>query len=206
MTAPSPITTVVFDYGNVICTPQPAADLARMEELSGVPPVGFWAAYWAERLDYDAGLSGHEYWNRVARHTGADWDLATLQALWRADLTSWLHPEPSTIALIDRLAAGSTRLALLSNAALGFAGALRDSPVLSGFDAVFFSCDIGVCKPDPAIYQHALDALGSSPQETAFIDDREENVRAAAELGIVAHHYTDGAGLEKFLDQVGVSY
>ncbi|MFC7741861.1 HAD-IA family hydrolase [Nocardiopsis composta] len=63
----------------------------------------------------------------------------------------------------------------------------------------FFSCDLGACKPEPAVYRHVLEVLGSPPADTVFVDDRKENVLAAAEQGIDAHHYTGFAGLREFL-------
>lgn len=198
---PTPITTVLFDYGEVISTPQPDTVRARLEELSAAPPEEFWKVYWDERLAYDAGLSAQEYWTRVGDRLGADWSPAVRQELWATDIGGWLFTNPDTVALIDRIAAGPARLALLSNAPVAIANVLRAAPLMSRFDTLFFSCDIGVCKPDPAIYTHVLDALGSAPEQVFFIDDREENVRAAEKLGISAHLYTGAAELSETLDR-----
>ncbi|MEU3910330.1 HAD-IA family hydrolase [Streptomyces sp. NPDC029721] len=51
------------------------------------------------------------------------------------------------------------------------------------FDAVVLSADVGVRKPDPAIFQIVLDRLGASADECLFIDDSEMNLEAAARLG-----------------------
>jgi putative hydrolase of the HAD superfamily len=59
------------------------------------------------------------------------------------------------------------------------------------FDQVVISGEVGLRKPDPAIFHHALDLLGLPPHECAFIDDIEHNVRAAEELGIAGVHHTD---------------
>ncbi|MBL7183721.1 MAG: HAD-IA family hydrolase, partial [Anaerolineae bacterium] len=48
---------------------------------------------------------------------------------------------------------------------------------------------VGLAKPDPAIYQLALERLGTAPEATVFVDDYEPNVAAAAELGIRAIHF-----------------
>ena len=52
------------------------------------------------------------------------------------------------------------------------------------FDHIIASCDVKLIKPDPAIYELALERAGCLPQESVFLDDREPNVRAAEELGI----------------------
>jgi putative hydrolase of the HAD superfamily len=53
-----------------------------------------------------------------------------------------------------------------------------------------WSFQLGIAKPDPAIYRHTLDELGSRPEETLFIDDKRENVEAARALGIQAIQYS----------------
>ncbi|MEY9210900.1 HAD family phosphatase [Thermobifida halotolerans] len=199
---PAPVTTVIFDYGEVISSPPPTAVRARLEELSAAPPEKFWAAYWDERPAYDSGIGSREYWDRVGDRLGTTWDPAVRQELWATDVGGWLLPDPRTTALVQRLADGPTRLALLSNAPHDIAGALRSSPLLRGFDALFFSCDIGLCKPDPAVYAHVLEALDAVPGQTLFVDDREENVRAAAESGIRTHRYTGAVELAAFLGRV----
>lgn len=57
------------------------------------------------------------------------------------------------------------------------------------FDAIVFSSEVGVCKPDPKIFQRALEQLGVEASETLFLDDRERNVHGAKALGIHAIHY-----------------
>lgn len=52
------------------------------------------------------------------------------------------------------------------------------------FDAVIFSTDHQIRKPDPAIFQVAADALGLPPAQCVMVDDTEENLRAAASLGM----------------------
>jgi putative hydrolase of the HAD superfamily len=74
------------------------------------------------------------------------------------------------------------------------------------FDAVVISSEVRLRKPDPAIFQHALDLVGLPPQECAFVDDIEHNVRAAEELGIVGVHHTDAASTVPRLERLlGVS-
>ena len=71
-------------------------------------------------------------------------------------------------------------------------------------DAFFSSCYLGLRKPDPKIYQTALDVLQRDPEEAAFIDDRAENVAAAAKLGIHAIQYRGAASLAEELGRLGI--
>lgn len=64
-----------------------------------------------------------------------------------------------------------------------------------------YSARTGLCKPDPAAYEHALAATGiADPARVLFVDDREDNFRAAAELGLhTLHHTGQPADLEQQL-------
>jgi HAD superfamily hydrolase (TIGR01493 family) len=65
---------------------------------------------------------------------------------------------------------------------------LREHARLAGLDGLvdhwIISFEHGVQKPDPAIYQLALDALGTSPEDTLMVGDRPTHDGAAATLGI----------------------
>jgi epoxide hydrolase-like predicted phosphatase len=53
------------------------------------------------------------------------------------------------------------------------------------FDAVVDSCVVGLRKPDPAIFLHALSELGGvEPERAVFLDDHPENVAAAQRTGL----------------------
>ena len=51
-------------------------------------------------------------------------------------------------------------------------------------DVVVLSCEVGVTKPDPAIFQHALDAIGVAPGASVFVDDRADYLDGARRLGM----------------------
>lgn len=76
--------------------------------------------------------------------------------------------------------------------------------LLDDFEAFFSSCYLGLRKPDRKIYQVALDVLRRDPEETVFIDDRAENVAAAATLGIHGIRYESSAKLAEELARLGI--
>ncbi len=59
----------------------------------------------------------------------------------------------------------------------------------NAFDKILISGEIGMIKPQPEAFQHALDALGCQAGETIFVDDRLENVEGARAVGMQAIHY-----------------
>jgi len=76
---------------------------------------------------------------------------------------------------------------LLSNAWSNARAMLTDKyKCMDAFDVSVFSFEVGMAKPDPAIYYLILDKMEVQPQEAIFVDDFPENIRAAADLGIHA--------------------
>lgn len=59
------------------------------------------------------------------------------------------------------------------------------------FDATVISAEVGMRKPNEAIFRHALELIGLAPEECVFIDDIDHNVRAAEALGMIGLHHTD---------------
>jgi HAD superfamily hydrolase (TIGR01509 family) len=72
------------------------------------------------------------------------------------------------------------------------------------FDVTLYSFEHGIGKPEPAAYAHALEALGSMPEETIFIDDSEVNVAAARELGLDAITFDGANSLRGQLAEMGL--
>ncbi|WP_348263994.1 HAD-IA family hydrolase [Telmatobacter sp. DSM 110680] len=68
----------------------------------------------------------------------------------------------------------------------------------------FTSCYMGIRKPDPTIYRHALGILGKPADRTLFIDDRLENVAAAAAIGMKAIRFTGADALHSDLQALEV--
>lgn len=183
---------VMFDFGGVICTPQPDEDLAAMAAVAGVTVPEFWSAYWPGRPAYDAAeLTAVTYWQGAASLLGTRFTTSQINELVQLDIASWAHLCSGTIELIGDLQAAGTRLALLSNAPSEVARAVAGLPALTGFEHLLFSCDFRAAKPDPGCFGQALARLGAPAGDVIFVDDRQENVTAAAGMGMRAIRFTD---------------
>ncbi len=197
---------VLFDYGGVICEPQPEADRARLARASGAPAADFQAAYWRYRLDYDrAALDVTAYWQRVAADLGRSYTDAEIAELSRLDTASWLTLQPGTVDLITGLAAAGQCLALLSNAPADVARAVQDLPLADHFQHLVFSCALKSAKPDPECFRATLALLDASPGDVVFLDDRADNVAGAAALGIRSVQFTGAAAARDDLARLGIA-
>ncbi|WP_031162483.1 HAD family hydrolase [Streptosporangium roseum] len=59
------------------------------------------------------------------------------------------------------------------------------------FDEIVISGEVGMRKPEPRIFEHALGRVGLAGPECVFVDDMEANITAARGLGIVGVHHRD---------------
>ncbi len=66
-------------------------------------------------------------------------------------------------------------------------------PELQEFDLVMMSNEVGLLKPDPAIFETALELLEVAPEQAIFVDDSAVNVEAARALGMAGIVHTDWA-------------
>jgi putative hydrolase of the HAD superfamily len=72
------------------------------------------------------------------------------------------------------------------------------------FEGVTNSAEVGVLKPDPAIYRHLLETNGLEAGESVFLDDMPGNVAGAQAMGMHAFVFTDAAQAARDLRSIGV--
>ena len=185
------MTWVMFDYGGVISQPLSAEDVALPAGVAGASVAAFLAEYWEWRRAYDlAELDAKGYWQQVGNGLRRDFGGGEISELIRLDSASWLRLQAGTVALIEDLAEAGHPLALLSNAPQELATEIGGLPIAAHFGHLIFSCQLKLAKPDPRCYSQALARLGADPDEVIFIDDRAENVAAAAAMGLSSVHFT----------------
>jgi putative hydrolase of the HAD superfamily len=76
-------------------------------------------------------------------------------------------------------------------------------PWLAQFDHLTWSCELGVVKPDPAIYLHTVKKLGVSPDKALFIDNLQKNVEGAEAVGLQAALFENVEQLQNDLQRRG---
>ena len=107
---------------------------------------------------------------------------------------------PEMIELVASVRAAGVQTALVTNS-FGVEYPREDWPRL--FDATVVSHEVGLRKPDPAIYELALQRLGVGAESVVFVDDMQPNIDAAAAMGMatVLHvdHATTATALKELL-------
>ena len=191
---------VVFDYGIVLSGPPNAA----MKRITGLPEERFAPMFWADRPAYDEGkLTGITFWQKFLRDAGLPQE--HVEELNRWDQRLWTVQNPAMVAWQLQLKQRGLLTAILSNMGDSVLESVeREFAWIHRFDVLVWSYQLGIAKPDPAIYRHTLAQLGTLPEETLFIDDRRENVEAAQALGIQAIEFSTVERLRQELISQGL--
>jgi glucose-1-phosphatase len=128
--------------------------------------------------------------------------LRDLQEVWSDFFDG---PIPGIEDLLDRLRK-RYRLAFLSNSNEVHAELIprKFATLFQKDDRFIFSHRVRCAKPDPEIFQHALEVMGARPDETVFVDDLIENVLAARAVGMLSFQFSDSFSLAGELQNAGL--
>ena len=122
-----------------------------------------------------------------------------------AEIFACLELIAETPPLMRRLSAAGYRLFALSDNVREIVTHLRArDDFWHLFEGTVISAEVGVLKPNPAIYEHLLDTHRLVAKETVFLDDVERNVAGARAVGMHARLFTDVAQAERDLAELGI--
>ena len=136
-------------------------------------------------------IDGTRFWNNFTRRTG----ITIPGDPWY----DYFDPviDEGTAAIISRLKGEGFRVVCGTNTLEAHYRKHRERGDYSVFDAVYASHLMGIIKPDPAFWRCILEKENLQPEDAFFIDDLEENVRAAEKLGLGTHLFTSPEKLAK---------
>ncbi len=197
---------VVFDYGMVLTGQPDASAHEKLLSITGLPLARFESLYWVDRPAYDEGkLTGIGYWQKFLREAGLPPDQEKVEELNRWDVRMWSTENPTMIDWQLALKQRGLLTAILSNMGPDVLVSVeREFDWIRRFDLLVWSCEVGVVKPDPAIYRHMLAELKTRPEETLFIDDKLPNIEAARALDIQAIQFSSVERLRDDLIAAGL--
>ncbi len=177
----SRIDTIFFDWGGVIAD-DPGDDFLKdlLKRLGATDTQtqeiydGYMRQFLRGEINEDA------YWQMIREHYGL-----TVHENISDDFKNWrgLITNEAVFSLVDAARAEGIRPALLTNVIEPTYGVLDAAGYYAKFDAVIASCKVGYAKPQPEIYQLALDRLETTAERSLFIDDKQRNLDPAAAMG-----------------------
>jgi epoxide hydrolase-like predicted phosphatase len=99
---------------------------------------------------------------------------------------------PGMLELAADVHAAGFSTAVVSNVVPEWVPAWRQAvPRPELFDAIVFSCEVGLRKPNPAIFRHACERVGVEPADALLLDDFGPMVDAARSIGLTGVHVED---------------
>lgn len=190
-----PVRAVAFDIGGVLEFTPETGWAARWEERLGLPPGELGRCLGSV---WRAGAIGTLSELQVERAICEILDFSPPQADdLMADMWQEYVGTPNT-ELIEyaRGLRGRRRTGIISNSFVGARQRERDLYHFEDLaDAIVYSHEVGVAKPDPLIFRLACEALEVEPGELVFVDDIQGHVDAARALGIQGILFTGNAAV-----------
>jgi putative hydrolase of the HAD superfamily len=198
------IEAILFDLGKVLIDFNMQAMLQTMAASCSKSAAQLEEVFRDPELicSYESGtITTRQFYEHLCHCGGLQLDMPAFCQMWTSIFTAdLLVSEDLLRQLRERYP-----LILVSNTNESHAEyVLQRYPILDYFDDKVFSFEVGAMKPDRRIYERAIELSGKQPQALFFTDDREENVRGARELGIVAHQFQSEARLIAALQDAGV--
>lgn len=197
------INAVIFDIGNVLIEWQPERFFDRMigkkQRLALFAQVDLFDMM--DRID-----AGAHFGETIA-------EMANLHPAWRTEIMMWRDnwaelASPAidhSVRLLRALRAKGIPVFALSNFGVqNFPQSEAQFPFLAEFDRRYISGEMGLIKPDPAIYAVVEDDCGLAPDTLLFVDDRIDNINTARARGWRAHHFEGAKGWSQTLVKSGL--
>lgn len=196
---------IVFDIGKVLIHYDPELPFSRL-----IPDA-------AKRKWFFDNVCTHD-WNTeqdrgrtwedaeallIAEHPGHAENIRNFRLTWH-EMVPYAYDD--SVAVMERLIDAGHDVTMLTNfAADTFSEARERFPFLKKPRGVTVSGEVGLIKPDRAIYDHHAATFGLEPSATIFIDDSQKNVDGAKAAGWQAVLFTGADRLERDLQALGIS-
>jgi FMN phosphatase YigB (HAD superfamily) len=181
------IDVVLFDLGGVVVDVDHRRGAAFWDQATGSQGPSFEACFFESsvkaKLD-DGRLDAMSGLGEVAALSGHI-DVATAGDAFCAILSQ----RPKMTALINTLAS-QVRCAVISNTDPIHADWIEANCGIEGaIETWVYSFDEKAMKPKPELFKAALRRVNAAPERTFILDDRADNIAAAASLGLITHHF-----------------
>ena len=198
------IDAIIFDLGNVLLAFDETRAIDRLAARTGKTrqQILEYARTTPHVTELALGkLSKLRFFHTVAKDLGFDGTYEEFALLW-SDIFTPIEP---MVALAKSLQNRLPRLILSNTNAIHMDYVFEHYPFLQDFDAHVLSHEVGLLKPDPAIYRQALGKYGLTAGRTVFLDDIAANAEAARQVGMQAIHFQNPDQARAELTKLGVS-
>lgn len=186
----SEVHTVLLDLYDTLAWTQWPTMRAELEDRFGIGQADLLRAFTTTRQARSIGAYGSAEGDLAAvlEAAGVPADEQLVHELnqtrMKAFAENGVHLWEDSIPTLRELRARGLRTAIVSNCDHSTRPIVDELGLEREADAIVLSFEVGVAKPDPGIYQAALDALAARPEEAVFVDDQAAYCEGAEAIGI----------------------
>jgi len=198
------IEVILFDLGNVILPfnhyqiAEKLLPFAQRKEFQDPQKIFSYLFDWktgAINLFDEGKQSPQEFFQSLRESLQLSISFEAFVPIW-----TQIFIEDQGVSKIIRSLKGKWRLGLLSNTdPLHFEYIVSTFPIVSELEKWILSYQVGYKKPDPRIFQKAIEWAGVEPDRILFIDDTQSHVEAAVSLGIQGIPFVSAQQLRQVL-------
>ena len=195
---------VMFDMGGVVVDVESDRMVHQLAQLTGTTYEAAHAAVYDKTLLYPfeiGKISGRDYYEGLKKRLKLPWPYERFVTAWN----DVFRENVDVTRILQRLSNRHRLIALTNTNELHLAYLRSNIPALSVIQDWVASCEVGACKPDPAIYFEALKRSGMLPRQAVYVDDRPEMVEGGRSLGITAVRFENSRQLEQDLQSIGLN-
>ncbi|MCJ7786791.1 HAD family phosphatase [Patescibacteria group bacterium] len=150
-----------------------------------------------------------EFWKGFEKRLGRKIDPGFTKDLWFRSYQDYTKDINGSWEILTELKNRGIRLVLISNIIPPHVQAHIEVGRIDrlkklGFKIFVWSCEEGLRKPDPKIYEVMLKKLGLPAKACVFVDDKLANIEAAKKLGIQGIHFQSPQQLREDLTKLGL--
>lgn len=198
------IKTIIFDLGGVILTHKKTLIEDILSDIfPSIKNEAFLFYTEKKRLIRTGKITSGEFLTSLIKELGSSMDLSTLKKVWIDEYKKVAHIDNTMLQLIDRLRK-KYQIYLVTDTMDIHDEYNSKRGIYSHFTRVFKSYEEGLIKPDIHAFENVLQKIRAKANECVFIDDLEENIRAAQSLGMKGTVYKNLAQLKTDLGNLGV--
>jgi len=194
---------ILFDLGNVILPFNLRYASRKFEKESHLSSEEIIHAVMGTSLDHDfekGKISPQAFYEAFKERVGLRMSYETFVSFWN-DIFS----EDKTVSALVRNLKKHYPVAIISNTnILHFEHTRERFPIVREIGEFILSYEVGARKPDPQIFQAALERFKVCAEETLYIDDRKDFILESQRLGFMGIHFEGSPALQETLKGLGV--
>lgn len=195
---------VLFDLGGVVVEVESDRLIHQVSQLIGRSFEQVQKVVYHEELIIPLELghiSASVYYDGLKRRLKLPWSYEQFTAAWNGIVSE----NRDVTWIMERLRKRHTLIALSNTNELHIEYVKRTMPSLVVFHDWVASYQVGLRKPDPQIYQLALERAGVRAERAVYVDDRPELVDAGRSVGMKAVRFENSQQLEQDLQSIGLN-